>query len=147
VQPVPAPSTPAEPAAEVRVVASSTAATDREAERGGSGIPTLSYVAWGGALLAAGGMTAAWIAHTIEVDRWNDASCLRGERTREQNCAEHRQSYRTAKSWMIGTGVAAAALGATGAIAYWLGSSSEPARASLDCVPGLGPSASCTARF
>jgi hypothetical protein len=146
VQPVHAASTPVESAAGARVAPAS-AATSGEAERAGSGIPTLSYVAWGGALLAAGGMTAAWIAHTIEVDRWNDASCLQGERTREQNCAEHRESYRTAKSWMIGTGIAAAALGATGAITYWLGSGSEPPRATLDCVPGFGPSASCSARF
>jgi hypothetical protein len=110
-------------------------------------IPTLSYIVWGGAAVAAAGMTVALIERKVEIDRWNSEQCVREGMTRAQSCSEHRDNYQAASRLALGTGIAAAVLAATGIVIWWLEPGRDGQAAALVCAPGLGPSAACTTRF
>lgn len=114
---------------------------------GPAAIPTLSYIAWGGAALAAVGTTLALIERSVEIDRWNSRECLRDGMTREQTCSEHREAYQSAGTLALATGAAAGGLAATGFLLWWLVPDDGAPDAAMVCTPGLGLSATCTARF
>ncbi len=85
----------------------------------------LGWVSVGFAAVGFGGALAGYVLHEDAAARWNDdALCLRGGRTREQNCARHRDEALTAQNLMI----AGFAVGGTLAIGVVLLFATAPSR-------------------
>ncbi|MFO0625531.1 MAG: PEGA domain-containing protein [Polyangiales bacterium] len=79
----------------------------------------LAWVALGSAALLTGGAVAAMVVRDDAASRWNDdARCLGGGRTREQNCASSRQQVELMQSLMIAGYAAGAVLAVSAVVAF-----------------------------
>lgn len=79
----------------------------------------LGWVALGGAALFAGGGVAAMLVRDDAAARWNDdARCLGGGRTREQNCAASRERVELTQNLMIAGYAAGAVLAVSAVVAF-----------------------------
>lgn len=79
----------------------------------------LGWVALGGAALFAGGGVAAMLVRDDAAARWNDdARCLGGGRTREQNCAASRERVELMQTLMITGYTAGAVLAVSAVVAF-----------------------------
>lgn len=79
----------------------------------------LGWVALGSAAVLSGGAVAAMVVRDDASARWNDdARCLGGGRTREQNCAASRQQAELMQSLMIAGYTAGAVLAVSAVVAF-----------------------------
>lgn len=79
----------------------------------------LGWVALGSAALFAGGGAAAMLVRDDAAARWNDdARCLGGGRTREQNCASSRERVELMQTLMITGYTAGAVLALSAVVAF-----------------------------
>jgi hypothetical protein len=109
----------------------------------------LGWVSLGVAALSLGGGVIAMVLRDGAAERWNDdARCLTGSRTREQNCSNDRVMVSTAHDLMVGGYVAGGVL-AVGAMVLFLAAPSSQERAAGPRVSfGIGPgSVSLGGRF
>lgn len=109
----------------------------------------LGWVSLGVAALSLGGGVVAMVLRDGAAERWNDdARCLTGSRTREQNCSDDRVMVSTAHDLMVGGYVAGGVL-AVGAMVLFLAAPLSQERAAAQRVSfGIGPgSFSLSGRF
>jgi hypothetical protein len=111
--------------------------------------PTWLPWLFGGIAAGAGVATvAAWATREGHVDKWNDAACLQGGQTREDNCRRHRVAGESAERWMW-IGAAATGAASTAAILSAVLQSNSGASerdSALRCGVGLAE-VSCAGRF
>lgn len=135
-----------EAAPRVIAAAAARAGTPDASPRVGAWWRPVGWVALGlGAVSLAGGVVA-WSAREGHAEAWNSDACVRGGRTREENCADERAAGGTAETLSI-VGFAAGGVLAVGGAALLLVSPSSSATA-VRCAPGLSsPGLSCAVRF
>lgn len=118
--------------AEPRVVTSPT-----EPARPSGTLRALAWVATGSAALFVGGGVAAMFLRDAAAARWNDdARCLGGGRTREQNCGDDRAAVGTMDALMIAGYVGGGVLAVSAIVAF---AAAPHARAEPRVSVGLGP--------
>lgn len=110
-------------------------------------VPTLSYVAWGSAIVALGGMTAGLVWRQSKIANWNSHDCLRDGKSRLENCAGFQQSYRRAQTWAIVGGASAAAFATAGALLWLLHNPKESSHMPVVWLDRRGLSAGYSVRF
>lgn len=112
--------------------------------------PVVGWVSLGVGVVGVAGALIAWRVGENAADHWNDdALCLRGDRSREQNCGRYRRSVHAARTWTI-VGVVVAVAGAAGAsLLLWPSGSADGGNArALACGDGIGEiGVVCTMRF
>ncbi len=117
----------------------------------GSLYETLAWVSVGGAAVGFGGALWAWLVHDAAADQWYDDSiCKVNGLSREENCADVRESAETAKVWAIVGLSAGAALSVTAAVLFILsaGDASDDPSAGVGCIGGPGDlGVACTIAF
>lgn len=109
----------------------------------------LGWVSLGFAVAGVGGGVAAMVVRDGAAERWNDdARCLAGGRTREQNCGDDRALVSTAHDLMIGGYVAGGVLAVGAAVLFLASPSSRESAAAPRVSFGIGPgSVSVGGRF
>ncbi|MEZ4409900.1 MAG: hypothetical protein R3A52_26010 [Polyangiales bacterium] len=104
-------------------------------------------MALGGRVLLAGALAAQVTERVYAAAYADDARCLAGGRTRDENCAPLRETADTARALAI-TGWVAGGVTLAVAAGLWLFAPRERAAPSLACAPTLGaPGAACALRF
>jgi len=104
------------------------------------GTPILAWVALGGAAVGlAGGGIALAIREGHAADWNDDAVCLAGGLSREQNCADSRKSAESAETWAIVGFAAAGVFAAASAVLFLMGSGGDEEAASARLSCGAGP--------
>ena len=112
----------------------------RELPSSGGVTRALAWVSLGVAVAAGGGGAVAMVLRDGAAERWNDdARCLSGGRTREENCGDERRTVATTHDLMVAGYVAGAVLAVGSAVLFVASPSRERApepRVSFGIGPG-----------